>query len=137
MTLLVQKEVAERITGRGAKLPKESLLSLSVKVYGTPEYCFTVPKGAFRPAPKVDSAVISIRDIDPSAFNSPSEEKSFFEILRAGFAHKRKLLAGNLSSHFPPEEVRKAFENAKLSLKARSEDLSLDDWRRLVGELTQ
>jgi 16S rRNA (adenine1518-N6/adenine1519-N6)-dimethyltransferase len=136
MTLLVQKEVAERITGKGAKHPKEGLLSLSVKAYGTPEYCFTVPRGAFRPAPNVDSAVISIRDIHPDAFKDQAEETFFFEVLRAGFAHKRKLLAGNLSLHFPTEKVVKAFESADIAPKVRSEDLSLDDWRRLVSELT-
>ena len=47
ITFLVQKEVAERIV----RDPKESLLSLSVKAYGTPEYAFTVPRGAFSPAP--------------------------------------------------------------------------------------
>ena len=139
MTLLVQKEVAERITGRGAgqlkEKPRQSLLSLSVQAYGTPEYCFTVPRGAFRPAPKVDSAVISIRDINPDAFNGPSEESFFFGVLRAGFAHKRKLLAGNLSVHFPSEKVGEAFEAAHIPPKARSEDLSLDDWRRIVAKL--
>lgn len=135
MTLLVQKEVAERITGRGAKNPKESLLSLSVKAYGTPEYCFTVPKGAFRPAPSVDSAVISIRDIDPNSFTEPKDESFFFETLRAGFAHKRKLLAGNLSVRFAPEQVKKAFGAAHIPEKARSEDLSLEDWKRLIAGL--
>lgn len=137
MTLLVQKEVAERITGRGAKQPKESLLSLSVKAYGTPEYCFTVPKGAFRPAPNVDSAVISIRDIKQNAFKNTSEESFFFEILRAGFAHKRKLLAGNLSAHFPSEKIAQTFEATSIPPNARAEDLSLDDWRRLVAKITQ
>ncbi len=61
VTVLVQKEVAERI----ARSKKESLLSLAVKVFGDPEYCFTVPRGAFRPAPTVDSAVLAIRHIDP------------------------------------------------------------------------
>ena len=50
MTFLVQKEVAERIV----RDPKGSLLSMAVKAYGTPIYRFTVPRGAFRPAPNVD-----------------------------------------------------------------------------------
>ena len=135
MTLLVQKEVAERITGRGAKRPKESLLSLSVKAYGTPAYCFAVPRGAFRPAPSVDSAVISIRDIRPQAFKNAREEASFFELLKAGFGHKRKLLGGNLAPLYGPEKVAQAFEAAGLPVKARSEDLSLADWRRLAEHL--
>lgn len=135
MTLLVQKEVAERITGRGAKKPKESLLSLSVKAYGTPEYCFPVPKGSFRPAPKVDSAVISIRDIRQDAFRGALEEDAFFELLKTGFAHKRKLLAGNLSVRYGPEKIVQAFEAAGIPPKTRPEDLTLADWRHLTQYL--
>ncbi len=131
MTLLVQKEVAERV----ARAKKESLLSLSVKVYGTPKYQFAVPRGAFRPAPNVDSAVLTISDIH-SAFASLSEEMTFFEVLRAGFAHKRKLLAGNLGVLAPAEKVASAFREAGIPPKARSEDVSLAGWRTLARTLS-
>ena len=65
MTLLVQKEVAERIVARDEK---ESLLSLSVKAYGTPKYVEKVPRGAFAPAPNVDSAIIHISNISKNNF---------------------------------------------------------------------
>ncbi len=128
MTLLVQKEVAERI----ARAKKESLLSLSVKAYGTPKYQFTVPRGAFLPAPSVDSAVLSIFDIRSGAFSSAGEEKRFFELLHAGFAHKRKLLVRNLEAVAPHGKVREAFQDAGIPEKARAEDLSLDSWRKLA-----
>ena len=131
MTLLVQKEVAERI----ARSKKESLLSLSVKVYGTPRYQFTVPRGAFRPAPNVDSAVLTISDIQ-SGFASLKEEKTFFEVLRAGFAHKRKLLAGNLGVLAPSERVASALREAGIPEKARSEDVPLLGWRSLARALS-
>ena len=135
MTLLVQKEVAERIARTDPKKPKESLLSLSVKVYGTPRYCFMVPRGAFMPAPNVDSAVISIDDIRTDAFENPASEQFFFDLLHAGFAHKRKLLKGNLLTLAEPDQLTDAFRNAGIPEKARSEDLSLDDWRRLASDL--
>lgn len=116
MTLLVQKEVAVRI----ARERKESLLSLSVKVYGTPKYEFTVPKGAFKPAPKVDSAVLTIRGISRANFHSAKAETRFFQYIRAGFAHKRKLLANNLAEQGLPTNG--------VAPKARAEDLSLADW---------
>ncbi|MDB5244487.1 MAG: hypothetical protein JWN18_357, partial [Parcubacteria group bacterium] len=81
MTLLVQKEVAERI----ARSKKESILSLSIKVYGKPKLEFTVPRGAFIPAPKVDSAVLTIRDISRSQFKNREEEERFFALIHAGF----------------------------------------------------
>ncbi len=130
MTLLVQKEVAERI----ARSKKESLLSLSVKTFGTPKYCFTVPKGAFFPAPTVDSAVLSVTDIK-SPFNSDTEERHFFSLLHAGFAHKRKQLAGNLSDIYPPHEVIAALKFAHLSRTIRAEDVSLSAWHQLSRTL--
>jgi 16S rRNA (adenine1518-N6/adenine1519-N6)-dimethyltransferase len=126
ITFLVQKEVAIRI----ARSKKESLLSLSVKAFGKPAYCFTVPRGAFKPAPNVDSAVLTIREIS-SPFSSPEAEAGFFEMLHAGFAQKRKQLLNNLGIHFPPENVRKAFEKLLIPQKIRAEDVPLDTWLTL------
>jgi 16S rRNA (adenine1518-N6/adenine1519-N6)-dimethyltransferase len=131
MTLLVQKEVAERI----ARSAKESLLSLAVKVFGKPESCFTVPRGAFRPAPNVDSAVLAIRNIDPTMLIGDGEEERFFSILRAGFAHKRKRLAKNLEAVAPAERILSAFEAAALNKDVRPEDVSLGTWRVLATSL--
>lgn len=129
MTLLVQKEVADRIVGnpersRGARSKKESLLSLSVKAYGEPVYEFKVPRGAFRPAPKVDSAVISVRDISRDRFTSTAEEERFFALIHAGFAHKRKKLGGNLRAAGLP--------SAGALDGARAEDVPLADWLALA-----
>lgn len=119
MTLLVQKEVAARI----ARSKKESILSLSVKAYGTPGYEFTVPRGAFKPAPKVDSAVLTICAISRKNFRTSAEEKQFFALLHAGFAHKRKFVRKNLADAglFP----------GNIPQKARAEDLPLSAWLAL------
>jgi len=122
MTLLVQKEVAERI----ARSKKESILSLSVKAYGAPKYEFTVPHGAFNPAPKVDSAVLTIRDISRKNFYSRREEKLFFELIRAGFAHKRKFVRKNLAEASLPQ--------GDIPEKARAEDLPLEQWLAITTE---
>ncbi|MEK7144242.1 MAG: 16S rRNA (adenine(1518)-N(6)/adenine(1519)-N(6))-dimethyltransferase RsmA [Patescibacteria group bacterium] len=122
MTLLVQKEVAERI----ARSKKESILSLSVKVYGTPKYEFTVPRGAFMPAPNVDSAVLTIRDISRKNFSTPEEEKKFFALLHTGFAHKRKFVRKNLTEAGLPA--------GDISKKARAEDVTLVEWISLSKE---
>ncbi len=119
MTLLVQKEVAERI----ARSRKESILSLSVKAYGTPKYEFTVPRGAFSPAPKVDSAVLSVRGISRKRFADAEEEQLFFTLLHAGFAHKRKFVRKNL--------IEAGFSSGDLPEKARAEDLPLAAWLAL------
>ena len=119
MTLLVQKEVAERI----ARSKKESILSLSVKAFGTPAYEFTVPRGAFKPAPKVDSAVLTIRDISRKNFSTEEEEKKFFTLIHAGFAHKRKFVRNNLADA--------DLSAGDLPEKARAEDVPLEVWLTL------
>ncbi|MFA5744955.1 MAG: 16S rRNA (adenine(1518)-N(6)/adenine(1519)-N(6))-dimethyltransferase RsmA [Candidatus Paceibacterota bacterium] len=126
ITLLVQKEVAERI----ARDKKESILSLSVKAYGTPKYEFTVKRGAFKPAPKVDSAVLTIRDIsrekfcEGQTFTGASErEELFFKLIHAGFAHKRKFVRKNL--------LEASLPSGDIPEKARAEDLSLTVWLTL------
>ncbi len=120
LTLLIQKEVAERIT----RAKKESILSLSVKAYGTPTYAFTVPRGAFIPAPSVDSAVLVVQNVSREHFHSREEEALFFRLVRAGFAHRRKYLANNLAEA--------GYLSGSIVVKARAEDLSLADWFALM-----
>ncbi len=127
MTLLVQKEVAVRI----ARSKKESLLSLSVKAFGTPKLEFTVPRGAFVPTPKVDSAVLTIRDISRKNFDTQKDEDKFFALVHAGFAHKRKFVRKNLTDA--------GLAYGDIPEKARAEDLKLEDWLQLLkrdGNLT-
>jgi 16S rRNA (adenine1518-N6/adenine1519-N6)-dimethyltransferase len=131
ITLLVQKEVAERM----ARAKKESLLSVAVKAYGEPHYLFTVPKGAFVPQPAVDSAVISITDIH-RPFASVKQESRFFELARAGFAHKRKLLAKNLEIVADKSAIEKAFTALSIPKKARAEDLPAATWHLLAAKVT-
>jgi 16S rRNA (adenine1518-N6/adenine1519-N6)-dimethyltransferase len=126
MALLVQKEVAERIIARDKK---ESLLSISVKAYGTPFFIKTVKAGAFTPVPKVDSAILLVDGISRDFFKGISEER-FFEILHAGFAHKRKQLSGNLKAVFG-DSLQKKLADCDISPKARAEDLSLSEWKSL------
>ena len=121
ITFLMQKEVVERI----ARSKKESLLSLSVKAYGAPNYQFTVPRGAFRPAPAVDSAVLSVRDISRSHFENTAHEKRFFALIHAGFGHKRKRLAKNLAEAGFTDEAMRVGE-------VRAEDLHLPQWLALA-----
>ena len=125
MTLLVQKEVADRIVARDKK---ESILSLSVKAYGTPKREFLVPRGAFIPAPNVDSAVLTIRNISRNNFATKKEEEQFFKLLHAGFAHKRKFVRSNLKGFLS----EKALRVAGVHEGARAEDLTLSTWLKLA-----
>lgn len=119
VALLVQKEVAERI----ARSKKESILSLSVKVYGTPKYVSTVKRGNFAPPPKVDSAILAITNISRANFVGTSETR-FFDIVKAGFGQKRKTLAGNLK--------RVLGDSLGVGDKVRAEDVPLAEWLELA-----
>lgn len=128
MVVLIQKEVATRIVARDNK---ESILSLSVKAFGTPKITAKVPASAFRPAPKVDSAVLRVADISQKNFDGVSP-KSFFDVVHAAFAHKRKLLARNLEKVAKKEHIQKVFSELELSPNSRAEDLSLPIWLKLT-----
>lgn len=124
MTLLIQKEVADRIV---AKDEKESLLSLSVKIYGEPKLVRFVGRGAFTPQPNVDSAVISIDNISKSKLDGV-DEKLFFKIIHAGFAHKRKQLLPNLSNIYEKSLILEILKQCSINEKIRAEDLKISEW---------
>lgn len=124
MVLLVQKEVAERI----ARDKKESILSLSVKVFGTPQYVKTVSRGCFAPPPKIDSAILAIRNISHTTYGI-IDFKRFFEVVKKGFASKRKMLGGNLKGVVAPEHMR----TCDVAPQTRAENVSLEKWLCLSG----
>lgn len=130
MTLLIQKEVAQRI----ARDTKESILSIAVKVYGDPYYVDTVPAGAFSPPPKVDSAVLTVHDISKNHFKTLREDH-FFDVLKTGFAARRKMLKGNLSKKWPSSAVESAFSKAGIPIDARGEDVDVTKWLHLASNL--
>lgn len=128
LVLLVQKEVAQRI----ARDKKESILSLSVKVYGEPKYVKTVPRGAFAPAPTVDSAILHIQNISVGRFKDAAAEQKFFTLVKTGFGQKRKFLKRNLEKLLGAN-ADAMFEKAGIHPNARAEDVSLAQWLNLAG----
>lgn len=131
IVIMVQKEIADRIVARDGK---ESLLSLSVKVYGEAKKIMKVEKENFSPKPKVDSAILLIDNISKNFFNEISENK-FFNIIKIAFAHKRKMLLANLKENYNKEKLISIFKQKNISEKVRSEDLKLEDWNFLVKNL--
>ena len=142
VTLMIQKEVAERIC---AKPPRMNLLALSVQVYGKPKIAFRVSRQFFKPAPKVDSAVIVLDNISRGFFREKKaspfnkrrrlfSEKEFFCLLHAGFRQKRKMLLKNLkNSEIGFINLTGIFKKCRISEKARAENLALEDWRCLMS----
>jgi 16S rRNA (adenine1518-N6/adenine1519-N6)-dimethyltransferase len=125
MVLLVQKEVAERIVARDKK---ESILSISVKAYGLPKYIEKVSARYFSPQPKVDSAILLIANISKKLFTENNiSELVFFELVKTGFAHKRKVLSSNLKPLLGGR-TPKLLNDCGIAEKARAEDVNLSQW---------
>jgi len=131
LAFLIQKEVAERI----ARSKKESILSLSVKAYGTPKYMKTVSRGSFNPPPSVDSAILAVTGISGSNFKNISEA-AFFEVVKLGFGQKRKTLAGNLKKKFSSAKIEKAWDALGMDARVRAEDVPLREWLSLAEKIS-
>lgn len=134
IVLMVQKEVAQRII---AKPPHMNLLALSVQYYAEPKIISYVSKNNFRPVPKVDSAIISLKPKDQRL--KPEETEELFKIIKAGFSGKRKQLASNLSKQLkiPKEKMIEIFEKLNLKPIIRAENLSLEQWGELSTYLSK
>jgi 16S rRNA (adenine1518-N6/adenine1519-N6)-dimethyltransferase len=130
LTFLVQKEVAEQIIAKDAK---GSILSLSIKIFGDPHYVGKVGKECFRPEPKVDSAILTIKNINDARLGTVSRVQ-FFRVVKAGFRARRKMLVGNLVDGLSADKasVLALFEKLQINPKIRGEDLSIEQWVQLA-----
>jgi len=132
MTLLIQKEVAQRIIGENGN---QNLLSNSIKFYADSNISFVVSRENFWPAPHVDCAVIKI--VPHKEQFSKDIEKKFFRILKAGFSHPRKQLLNNLSSglKIEREKIGEKMKKIKIDHTRRAQTLSFDEWLLLTKNL--
>lgn len=135
VVLTVQKEVAQRICAPAGNL---SLLALSVQVYGDPSISHLIPAGAFYPTPKVDSAVVRI-EIFPDPVIPRQNLDTFFSLIKAGFAQKRKTLQNTLSAGLKWDKQRTAdlLNAAEIDPMRRAQTLSLEEWGKLVTLLSK
>jgi len=129
LVVMVQYEVAQRIVAGPGDL---SLLGVSIQFYGQPKIIAHVPARAFYPAPKVDSAILRV-DVRKQVPLTPEQRDSFFRLVQAGFAERRKQLHNSLTHHLHQknEEVRASLTAANIDPSRRAETLSIEDWLRL------
>ncbi|MEI6498578.1 MAG: 16S rRNA (adenine(1518)-N(6)/adenine(1519)-N(6))-dimethyltransferase RsmA [bacterium] len=132
ITLLVQKEVGERICAEKGHM---SVLALSIQVFGIPKITSIVKRESFFPAPNVDSAILKIDNI--KQWDQSISEKEFFRCVRIGFSSKRKILAKNLSVGYSIEKKNAEGIILKVGLSAdiRAQALGIDDWIKVATEL--
>lgn len=131
LVLMVQKEVARRLL---ASPPDMNLLALSVQYHAAPELVMDVSRGSFRPVPNVDSAVIKLVPNPPTGKH---ERDALFKLIKAGFASKRKQLAGTLAGKLGIErkDILAIFSQEGLDPGIRPERLTLAQWETLLNRL--
>jgi 16S rRNA (adenine1518-N6/adenine1519-N6)-dimethyltransferase len=129
MALLVQKEVAERITAKPGQM---SLLAVSVQLYYAAELGVVVPAELFEPPPKVDSQLVVLRR-HPKPLFSDLDSPKFFRAVKAGFAERRKKLRSSLAGGLGISKERADYllKRAQIDSSRRAQDLSLRDWFHL------
>ncbi len=129
IVLLVQKEVAQRIAAEPGQM---SLLSVSAQLYYQANLGQIVPAKLFQPAPKVDSQVIILQSRTEPLFPG-LDGKTFFKVVKAGFAGRRKKLRSSLAAGLAisKTEADGMLEAAGIDGNLRAQNLSLQDWHKL------
>jgi 16S rRNA (adenine1518-N6/adenine1519-N6)-dimethyltransferase len=134
LTLMLQKEVAERIAAPpGGK--EYGYLSVLVQFYTVPRMEFKVPPGAFTPCPEVDSSVITLTLRDQPAV-TVKDEAFFIRVIKAAFSQRRKTLRNSLKQlEAPKDRMDAVFTSTGIDLGRRAETLSVEEFGKLADFL--
>jgi len=134
LTLMLQKEVAERIASPpGGK--EYGYLSVLVQFYTVPRIEFKVPPGAFTPRPEVDSIVITLTLRDQPAV-MVKDEPFFFRVIKAAFSQRRKTLRNALKQlEAPKEKMDSVLNSTGIDLGRRAETLTVEEFGKLADFL--
>lgn len=123
LTIMVQKEVAERICAQvGGK--DYGILTVMTNFYGKPKITRTIGRQMFYPIPNVDSALLHI-EIDKKKFKNV-DRKQFLKFIKTCFCMRRKTLLNNLGTVYSKEFLKTVL--SENMLKRRAETFSLDEF---------
>ena len=145
MTIMVQKEVAERITTK-PNGKDFGVLTLACNYFSDTEMIMLISKECFFPVPKVNSAVVhftkhnSFIDLsNPKNFKIEEDEeyKKLFFLIRASFSQRRKKLSNSLANvlNIDKSILSNVFNSLNFDENVRAENLSLDDYKNLLNAL--
>lgn len=131
ITIMIQKEVAERIAAK-ENTKEYGALSLLVQYHCSVDVVRKVSPAAFIPQPKVDSMVIKLNKL-PKPRVDVSDEEFFFKVIRESFNMRRKTLSNSLKNlKIDKEKLQKAFEDSGIDPKRRGETLSIEEFAKLA-----
>ncbi|NLL30855.1 MAG: 16S rRNA (adenine(1518)-N(6)/adenine(1519)-N(6))-dimethyltransferase RsmA [Clostridiales bacterium] len=136
LTIMIQKEVAERINAKPGNKDYGSL-SLLVQYYCNTEIIRKVPPQCFIPRPKVDSIVIKLERLKEPRVKVQNE-KLFFDIIRNSFNMRRKTLWNGVKNiGLSKEKLELAFERANIDPKRRGETLTIQEFAALADRINE
>jgi 16S rRNA (adenine1518-N6/adenine1519-N6)-dimethyltransferase len=137
--IVIQLEVAERIAAH-PNVRDYGYLSALCQFYAQPKIALRIPPGAFRPPPKVKSALVGMTLPGAQAdlnIVGESEEKRFLAFVQTCFSQKRKTLRNNLLAIATDKKIHEALAAAKLRPDARAEQLTLPQFAALFTQLSR
>jgi 16S rRNA (adenine1518-N6/adenine1519-N6)-dimethyltransferase len=136
VVVLVQEEVARRIVATASSGKERGYLSIFAQSFADAQVVRRVPPSAFRPAPKVSSAVVMLRTRAQPAF-APLERHAFLRFVSDVFRHRRKQLRGALGHEagIAPDRAVAALRECGIEPRRRAEELSLEEWVALARAL--
>lgn len=132
ITILIQKEVAERICAEpGTK--KAGAITYFVRYYADSKIIANVPKEYFIPSPEVESSIVKIIKKDKKAVEI-NNENLFFEIIKINFTQRRKTILNSLSSIIDKEVLKNILKECKINENVRGENLSIDQFAMIANK---
>lgn len=131
-TLLVQKEVAQRVAAKPGQL---SLIAVLLQLWYEVELGPLVAAEFFAPPPKVDSQVVKLSSRGEFMFDT--EPEKLYRVIKAGFSQKRKKLSSSLNHglEITKEQAAEALKRADIHDNARAQELSLQQWYELMQSI--
>jgi 16S rRNA (adenine1518-N6/adenine1519-N6)-dimethyltransferase len=130
--IVIQLEVAERIVAAPGRRDY-GYLSAVCQFYARPEIAFRIPPGAFRPPPRVTSALLHMTIPGEYTSLNIADQHRFIQFIATCFGQKRKTLRNNLVEEMPDEQIHGALAQCGLRPDARAEQLSLAQFARLYS----
>lgn len=136
MILMFQREVVERITAYAGN-KERGFLTVLTEAYLNAEKLFDVPPNAFRPAPRIRSAVVKLT---PKFDVGIADDDLFRTLISSAFKQKRKTLWNNLS-HFAPknnfnaDKWNEVFSDSQILPERRAETLTIEEWKKLADTI--
>jgi len=136
VVVLVQEEVARRMVATASSGKERGYLSVFVQSFADAKIVRRVPPSAFRPAPKVSSAVVALRTHARPAF-APLDGAAFLRFVSDVFRHRRKQLRGALGHEagVTPDRAVAALRQCGIEPRRRAEELTLEEWVALARAL--